>query len=49
MQDQELTPSPWPFKYVNGQQTPQSVALQDDKVQHRPTPFNLNDIEDALI
>ncbi len=39
----------WPFPFVNGQQTPQSVALQDDKVQHKPTPFDLNDIEEALL
>jgi hypothetical protein len=49
MQDKELTPTPWPFKYVNGHQTPQSLALQSDKGQHRPTPINLTDIEDALL
>lgn len=49
MQDQTVIPTPWPFKYVNGHQTPQSKALQSDKGQHQPTPINLNDIEDALL
>ena len=48
MQD-TLTPTPWPFPSVNGQQTPQSKALQSDKGQHKPTPKDLNDIEDALL
>ncbi len=52
MQDQTVIPTPWPFKYVNGQQTQQSRALQSDKGQHRPsganTPINLSDIEEAL-
>ena len=39
----------WPFPSVNGQQTPQALALQSDKGQHRPTPKDLNDIEDALL
>jgi hypothetical protein len=38
-----------PFPSVNGQQTPQSLALQYDKGQHKPTPKDLNDIEDALL
>ena len=46
MQD-TLTPTLWPFKTANGQQTPQSLALQSNKELHRPTPINLNDIEDA--
>ena len=37
----------WPFPSVNGQQTPQSKALQSDKGQHKPTPKDLTDIEDA--
>ena len=37
----------WPFPSVNGQQTEASKALMSDKGQHRPTPINLNDIEDA--
>jgi hypothetical protein len=49
MQEQELTPTPWPFKYINGHQTPQSEALMADKGQHRPSPFDLNDIEEALL
>lgn len=39
----------WPFKSVNGQQTPQSKALQSDKGQHKPTTKDLTDIEDALL
>ncbi len=39
----------WPFPSVNGQQTPASVALMADKGQHRPTPIDLTDIEDALL
>ena len=49
MQDQQVTSTPWPFKYVNGHQTPQSKALQSDKGQHKPTPRDLTDIEDALL
>lgn len=57
MQDQQVTSTQWPFKYVNGHQTPQSKALmalragQSDKGQHKPsgaiTPKDLTDIEDA--
>lgn len=39
----------WPFKTINGVQTPQSLALQSDKGQHKPTEFNLNQCEDALV
>lgn len=39
----------WPFPSVNGQQTPQSLALQSNKALHKPTPKDLNDIEDALL
>ena len=39
----------WPFPFVNGQQTPQSLALKSDKGQHKPTPKDLNDIEEALL
>ena len=39
----------WPFPSVNGQQTAQSKELQSDKGQHKPTPKDLNDIEDALL
>ena len=39
----------WPFPSVNGQQTPASVALMADKGQHKPTPKDLSDIEDALL
>lgn len=37
----------WPFKTVNGVQTPQSLALQSDKSLHRSTPCNLEQYEDA--
>lgn len=39
----------WPFPSVNGQQTPQSLALQSDTGQHKPTPVNFNDLGDALL
>ena len=45
----------WPFKYFNGVQTPESLALQarsagqSDKCQHEPTEIDLNDFEDALL
>ena len=39
----------WPFPSVNGQQTPQSKALQSDKGQHKPTPKDLTNIGDALL
>lgn len=42
-------PVVWPFPTINGQQTAQSKALQSDKGQHKPTPINLTDIEDALL
>ena len=47
MQDQQVTSTQWPFKYVNGHQTPQSKALQSDKGQHKPASKDLTDIEDA--
>lgn len=37
----------WPFKYSNGEQTPESEALQSDKTLHQPVPFDLNQFEDA--
>ena len=37
----------WPFKYINGEQTPESLALQSDKTLHQPVPFDLNQCEDA--
>jgi hypothetical protein len=40
---------PWPFPAINGEQTPQSLALQSNKELHRPERINLNDIEDALL
>lgn len=54
MQEHKVTYTPdwhvaWPFPSVNGQQTPQSLALQSDKGQHKPTPKDLIDIEDALL
>ncbi len=39
----------WPFKYFNGVQTPESLALQDNKGEHTPTPIDFNDFEDALL
>ncbi len=39
----------WPFKYFNGVQTPESLALQDNKGEHDTTPIDLNDFEDALL
>lgn len=39
----------WPFKYINGEQTPESKALEADKNQHQSTPFDLNQCEDALL
>ena len=54
MQNQIVTYTPdgrvvWPFPSINGQQTPQSRALQSNKALHKPTPVNLDDIEDALL
>ena len=37
----------WPFKYINGEQTPESEALEADKGQHQSTPFDLTQFEDA--
>ena len=39
----------WPFKYVNGVQTPQSASLELDKKAHKPTQFDLSTTEDALL
>jgi len=45
----------WPFKYFNGVQTPESLALQarsagqDNKGEHDTTPIDFNDFEDALL
>lgn len=39
----------WPFPSINGQQIPQSMALQSNKALHKPTPKDLTDIEDALL
>lgn len=49
MQNKRLKPTPWPFKYVNGQQTPQSKALQDTKALHRPEKPRLVGVPDALL
>lgn len=43
----ETVPSPWPFKYINGQQTPESEALEADKGQHKVSEYDLNQCEDA--
>lgn len=37
----------WPFPYVNGQQTDQSQALMLDKSLHKPTQFDLSNIEES--
>lgn len=52
MQDNKVSYTPdghvvWPFPTINGQQTPQSKALQSNKALHKPTPKDLTDIEDA--
>lgn len=44
-----LADSQWPFKYVNGEQTEQSKALERDKQAHKSTPFDLEQCEDALL
>jgi hypothetical protein len=40
---------PWPFPFVNGQQTDQSKALELDKQVHKPIKLDLSTIEDALL
>ena len=39
----------WPFKYINGEQTEHSKALECDKKAHKSTPFNLEQCEDAFL
>jgi hypothetical protein len=39
----------WPFKYINGEQTPESLVLQTDKDKHETTPIDLNDFDEALL
>lgn len=39
----------WPFKYINGEQTEHSKALERDKQAHKLTPFDLEQCEDALL
>lgn len=39
----------WPFKYINGEQTPESKALEADKKAHKPEQFNPNTCEEALL
>jgi hypothetical protein len=39
----------WPFKYFNGVQTPESLALQSDKDKHDTTPIDFNDFDEALL
>lgn len=36
----------WPFKYVNGVQTPESVLLETNPITYVPT---IPDIEEALL
>jgi hypothetical protein len=49
MNIQTIETTPWPFKYVNGHQTPQSKALQDTKALHRPEKPSLAGVPDALL
>jgi hypothetical protein len=44
-----VTAEMWPFKYFNGVQTPESLALQSDKDKHDTTPIDFNNFEDALL
>lgn len=44
-----LTWTNWPFKYINGEQTPESKTLELDKQAHKPVPFNPATCEDALL
>lgn len=39
----------WPFKHVNGVQTPQSASLELDKKAHKPTQFDLSTTAEALL
>jgi hypothetical protein len=46
MQESVIT---WPFPFVNGQQTDQSKALELDRQAHKPVPFDISTIEEALL
>ena len=37
----------WPFPSINGQQTPESKALEGDKRQHKPEQPNIDDMEES--
>lgn len=39
----------WPFPSINGQQTEQSRDLMLDKSQHKPVPFDISTVEEALL
>jgi len=39
----------WPFKYVNGEQMPESKALELDKQAHKAPEFDPSTCEDALL
>ena len=39
--------SQWPFKYLNGEQTPESRALEDNKAAHKDPKFNPNTCEES--
>jgi hypothetical protein len=39
----------WPFKYINGEQTPESKALEDNKALHPEPKFNPSTCEEALL
>lgn len=39
--------SVWPFKTVNGEQTPESRALESNKAAHKDPKFNPNTCEES--
>ena len=39
----------WPFKYVNGEQTPQSRALEANKAAHKGPKFDPNTCTDSAL
>ena len=41
--------SNWPFPSVNGEQTPESKALELDKQAHKAPEFDPSTCEDALL
>lgn len=41
--------SQWPFKYLNGEQTPESRALEANKAAHADPKFDPSTCEEALL